>query len=78
MSTLTTTRAYRAYIWIGNVRYYANRPANSTTTRKLSWRTAAEEYPSHFTWYELKEIKEWYLDQNVKYEEIYLNAEEDA
>mgnify|MGYP001612676976 CR=1 FL=1 len=71
-------KAYRAYIWLGNVRYYANKLPETTTTWHVKWRSSVEEYPDHFSWYEFNCIRLKYLDQHVRNEEVYLEREEEA
>lgn len=74
----TTTLAYRVYIYLGKVRYYANRLEETTTTWRVSWKTFQEEYPDCFDKHEASCIRLKYLDQNVKYEEVYVEREEEA
>lgn len=78
MQYTAPTKAYRVYIYLGNIRYYANRLPETTTTWRVSWRTRQEEYPDHWTFYEYNCIKLKYMDQGVRFEEVYLAGEEEA
>lgn len=70
------TRAYRLFIWIGSVRYYANRSEETPTTGLVRWLTKDQEYPDHFTRYQAARIREFYIDQNIKVEEVILQDED--
>jgi hypothetical protein len=73
---ITTTRFYRLYILIASVRYYANRPENFPEDMHMRWSLLKDEYPDHFNAAEANKIREFYLDQDVKYEKVYLNDED--
>ncbi len=66
------TRAYRLYIWIGSVRYYANR-SDTQPLPRVTWKTKAQEYPDHYARYEVALIREFYIDQAIKIEEVILS-----
>lgn len=66
------TRAYRLYVWLGSVRYYANR-SDPELLPRVRWSSRSQEYPDHFTHREASMIKEFYIDQAVRIEEVILS-----
>lgn len=70
MSILVTT-GYRLYIWIGSVRYYANRSDTSPLPR-VRWSPFDKEYPDRFDYVDAQSIQTFYIDQKVKVEEVRL------
>lgn len=65
-------RAYRLYIWIGSVRYYANR-SDTQPLPRVRWSLKSQEYPDHFDYYTTAKIREFYIDQAIKVEEVILS-----
>ena len=74
MSTLITKIRYRVYMYLGTDRYYANRSDPPTTKNEFRWRTKEQEYPDHFTWNEVKRIKDKWMD--ARHEQVVLQPEE--
>lgn len=76
MQRTAYTKAYRVYVYIGKVRYYAN--SLDSSTGRVSWRTFEQSYPDHFDYNTAKDIWSRYLDQSPRLQKILIDASEEV